>query len=48
MNLRISQSSTGGQSQVISLRQAIMYAYNNKIDNIRVKNQKADSLWIPN
>ena len=37
MNLRISQSFTGGQSQVISLRQTIMYAYNNKIDNIRVK-----------
>ena len=37
MNLRISQSFRGGQSQVISLRQTIMYAYNNKIDNIRVK-----------
>ena len=36
-NLRMSQSITGGQSQVISLRLTTMYAYNSKTGKIRVK-----------
>ena len=37
MNLRMPQSFTGGQGQLISLRQTTVYVYNNKISNIRVK-----------
>ena len=36
-NLRMSQSFTSGWSQVISLRQTTMYAYNNKTGKIRIK-----------
>ena len=39
---RMLQSFTGGQGQVISLRQALTYVYNNKSGKIKVKVTEAD------
>ena len=43
-NSRMSQSFTGGWGKVISLRQVIRYAYNNKSSKVRVKVTEADPM----
>ena len=42
----MSQSFTGGQGQVISLRQALTYVYNNKSGKIKVKVTEADPVVV--